>query len=73
MRARGDEPLAEKTQDITNTALTENKNHVLPFRLTFLLQKYPDLAAIVEAWPTLPGHIRAAVKVLIQAHVNNIV
>jgi hypothetical protein len=27
----------------------------------------PDLAALVKAWPGLPGHIKAAVRTLIQA------
>ena len=27
----------------------------------------PDLAKVVEAWPELPGHIKAAIKALIES------
>ncbi|MGD0596807.1 MAG: hypothetical protein ABSA64_04700 [Sedimentisphaerales bacterium] len=30
--------------------------------------KDPDLAMVVEHWPNLPGHIKAAIKALIQTN-----
>ena len=30
--------------------------------------EYPDLDAVVKAWPELPEHIKAAIKALVQSH-----
>jgi hypothetical protein len=30
------------------------------------LQEYPELEQIITAWPELPGHIKDAIKALVQ-------
>jgi hypothetical protein len=32
------------------------------------LQKYPDLARLIEAWPELPEDTRTAIMALVQTH-----
>jgi hypothetical protein len=36
--------------------------------LALLSQKDPDLSMVIEHWPDLPGHIKAAIKALIQTN-----
>jgi hypothetical protein len=36
--------------------------------MALLVQKDPELGAVVTAWPKLPAHIKAAVKALIQVN-----
>jgi len=35
-----------------------------------ILQKYPDLEQVVDAWPKLPKHIKAKIKSLVQTYVK---
>jgi hypothetical protein len=65
----GLEPTSYIRQVFVNKGLTENKNPVLATGLDKTLQKYPELAQLVEAWPNLPEHIKTAIKALLaQAH-----
>jgi hypothetical protein len=65
---RGFEPLNENQQSLENKALTENKNPVLDASLDKILQKYPDLAAVVERWPDLPENIKQLIKEKIMSY-----
>lgn len=33
-------------------------------------RKEPDLALVVERWPDLPEHIKAAIKALVETHIK---
>jgi hypothetical protein len=52
---------------LNNQALTETGETVLASCLALLTPKYPDLALVVNSWPNLPEHIKAAVKALINS------
>ena len=38
---------------------------VLPTSLPFSVENYPALRAVVEAWPTLPDHVRATIAMIV--------
>ena len=65
---RGIEPLEENSQPIINKGLTKNQEPVFAVSLDILLQKYPDLKAIIEVWPELPENIKEAIKALINTN-----
>ena len=55
---------------LSDKSLTKTENPVFDTSLANLLQKYPDLAQVVDAWPSLPEHIKAAIKALIETFNN---
>ena len=64
----GFEPRPENRKPIENKALTKSCIPVLSTGLDISLQKHPDLAQIITAWPVLPKHIKTAIKALIKTH-----
>lgn len=68
----GFEPLETNQEPLDNKTLIENTNPVLSTGLDKILQKYHDLIRLIQAWPELPGHIKAAIKALVQSHVQGV-
>jgi hypothetical protein len=60
-------PESETLNQLNNQALTETGETVLASCLALLAEKDPDLALVVERWPDMPEHIKAAVKALINS------
>jgi hypothetical protein len=63
---RGFEPLKGKSQLLDNKILTENQNSVLSTSLDKVLQKHPEIASVIQAWPNLPESIKTTIKTLIE-------
>jgi len=45
----------------------QDKQNVLAFCLSFLHQKSPDLALLVERWDALPDAVRAGIAAMVKA------
>jgi len=50
---------------LSNKPLTKTENPVFDTSLAKIVQKHPDLVLIIERWPTLPEHIKVAIKALV--------
>ena len=61
MRARGVEPLAIEPQTFTQQRLKENNTSASDRTSDSILQKHPELASIIRAWPTLSKNYREAI------------
>jgi len=59
---------AEISQRIVTSTLTETNENDMAHSMALLLQKHPDLAQVVEHWPNLPEHIKAAIKALVKTN-----
>jgi hypothetical protein len=60
-------PQANCRKDPKDKALRNSTNLVGHHLATDTRQTDPDLARIVDAWPTLPESVRAAITMLVKA------
>jgi hypothetical protein len=66
-------PGKTKTCETTKEQLTPQLTPKSPNQAKIDTQNLPaDLAGIVEVWPELPEHIKAAVKVLVNIHLQGV-
>ena len=63
---RGFEPLSKNQQSVENKTLTQNQNPVLDASLDKILQKHPEIASVILAWPDLPESVKAEIKKLVE-------
>jgi len=54
----------EKHNSLSANKLQKSQEATLPKNC----QNPPDLQQIINAWPELPEHIKAAIKTLVQSH-----
>lgn len=64
---RFSKPSTETCNPLTDQDVTENTESVLASCLAFLRRESPDLAAIVEAWETLPPALKAGILAMVEA------
>jgi hypothetical protein len=65
VEAPGIEPGAENPQPTLPQDVAETKSKNLAHSLAQESQIEPDLARVQAAWPSLPGHVRAAICALV--------
>jgi len=53
---------------LSNKSLTKTEKPVFDTSLAKIVQKDPELRQLIEVWPVLPEHIKAAIKALVQTH-----
>jgi hypothetical protein len=56
--------MVDSAQPLSETDISEIKQSVLASCLALLNEKYPALATILAAWPTLPAETREAIMAL---------
>ena len=67
----GEKPQPSNNQEVTNPTKGVLSS-CLAFSVSETIKKHPELKTIIQVWPELPEHIKAAIKALIQSHVKEI-
>lgn len=60
-------PTTDTDQVANSRELTKNGQNYFAINVVNFIQNEPELQLIIEVWPELPGHIKAAIKALITA------
>ena len=59
--------LAGTPNSLSKQGVTQEPTPDLASCLAFLHEQEPDLAALIEAWPTLPDAIKAGIQAMVRA------
>ncbi len=59
---------ATKSQAKSHTALTQPQEMSWASYWAPIVQKCPELARLIEAWPTLPEQTKTKIKAMIEGH-----
>ncbi|MHC4072273.1 MAG: hypothetical protein ACYTGS_09615, partial [Planctomycetota bacterium] len=62
------QPTGDKAVTATGELGDKSKNQKLVSGLFSEFNSDPDFLQLIEAWPELPGHIKVAIKALVQTH-----
>ena len=63
----GFEPPSPSAQDTVKSEVTDGPICDLSVCLSYLRSQQPELAALTEAWPTLPAPVKAGILAMVKA------